>query len=134
MELDNMFIDDFSQIEAVARALAEFNEYWKDSSISRTVLFAEIGKTVSTELLAIDENVLTRVLNRAEQCLRLGDDSLKNDVTTGFLEALWSPKINSEAQKRLLQLLGEQSRRYIVEWTHSFQGQLPRQRDCPPDC
>ncbi|WP_186065381.1 DUF7674 family protein [Burkholderia gladioli] len=110
------FVDEFMRVDFLKSTINEFFDDWGEGG-PMTVLFSSMGKRIVSQFNDCRDDDLILIFNSIELAMIEGDAALKSLVATGILEAIYS-KAHDDVLlwRRINGWLGQESRRYLVEW------------------
>jgi hypothetical protein len=96
---------------------SEMISWWEPDQVAPTVRMAGFGARFAASFDLISESERERILELIEQFLEEGDDTVKDSVATGFLEALLAESSAGRFDfSQIETTLGPKSRAYCRAW------------------
>lgn len=99
----------------VKQAISRLLEEWLPGTPPSTIMMASVGRTLASNVLTEAER--EQAFSLVERLLVGGDETVKNAVATGLLEAvLGMASANKCDFRQISPFLGVESKRYCQEW------------------
>jgi hypothetical protein len=116
------FFDSLSSIEIIELAKKEAFSDW-GNGVPITLLFATIGRNLANHFSALSDDEKTMIFRSIEAGLHSENQSLKNALATGLLEALHNRSNAIRDWDNVYVRLGEHAKSYLNDLARMHGGQ-----------
>lgn len=101
-------------------------EEWSPDTPPLTIVFSSLGRSLSRHSSTLSKKVLRDICKTMEELLNRGDDSVKNAVATGMLEAMLGESSAGRCDMlTFLPFLGNQTKSFCRSWDEFTGNQTP---------
>jgi hypothetical protein len=114
-QMPNAVLDLVEGIERLCEVNRQLELEWAPDAVPITVCMSALGRSLAAGSRPTADE-LRRVFERVEILLARGDDSERDAVATGFLEALVSAVERDASLRWVLDQTGPAARGYIAAW------------------